>query len=46
MGLKPKKNKGLTVYLRAMDGRDGKVHISWDPLKNRRTKDSIPAAAN
>jgi hypothetical protein len=32
-GLTPKKNKGIVLYLRARDGDDGKVHISWDPLK-------------
>lgn len=32
-GLKPKKDKGIIVYLRAQDGDDGKVNISWDPLK-------------
>ena len=32
-GLKPKKNKGIILYLRAKDGKDGKVHIGWDPLK-------------
>lgn len=32
-GLKPKKDKGIVVYLRAQDGSDGKVNISWDPLK-------------
>jgi len=32
-GLAPKKNKGIVVYLRAQDGKDGKVHIGWDPLK-------------
>jgi len=32
-GLKPKKDKGIVVHLRAQDGDDGKVNISWDPLK-------------
>jgi hypothetical protein len=31
-GLKPRKG-GIIVYLRARDGNDGKVNISWDPLK-------------
>lgn len=32
-GKKPKKDKGIVIYLRAQDGDDGKVNISWDPLK-------------
>lgn len=32
-GKKPKKDKGIVIYLRARDGDDGKVGISWDPLK-------------
>lgn len=32
-GLAPKKKKGIIIYLRAMDGDDGKVKISWDPFK-------------
>jgi uncharacterized protein involved in outer membrane biogenesis len=32
-GKKPRKDKGIVVYLRAQDGDDGKVGISWDPLK-------------
>lgn len=32
-GKKPKKDKGIVIYLRAQDGEDGKVNISWDPLK-------------
>jgi hypothetical protein len=32
-GLEPKKKKGIIIYLRAMDGDDGKVKISWDPFK-------------
>ncbi len=32
-GLKPRKDKGIIIYLRAKDGDDGKVNISWDPLK-------------
>ena len=33
-GLKPKKNKGIILYLRAKDGKDGKVNIGWDALKS------------
>jgi uncharacterized protein involved in outer membrane biogenesis len=33
MGKKPKKDKGIIIYLRAQDGSDGKVNISWDPMK-------------
>lgn len=32
-GLEPKKKKGIIIYLRAMDGDDGKVKITWDPFK-------------
>ncbi|WP_118972311.1 AsmA family protein [Taibaiella koreensis] len=32
-GKKPKKDKGIVIYLRARDGDDGKVNIAWDPLK-------------
>lgn len=32
-GLQPKKKKGIIIYLRAMDGDDGKVKVSWDPFK-------------
>lgn len=32
-GLKPRKGKGIVLYLRAKDGEDGKVRIGWDPLK-------------
>jgi len=32
-GKKPRKDKGIIIYLRAQDGEDGKVNISWDPLK-------------
>ncbi len=32
-GLQPKKKKGIIIYLRAMDGDDGKVKITWDPFK-------------
>ncbi len=32
-GKKPKKDKGIIIYLRAQDGDDGKVNIAWDPLK-------------
>ncbi|HET8573750.1 MAG TPA: AsmA-like C-terminal region-containing protein [Edaphocola sp.] len=39
-GLKPKRNKGLIVYLRATEGKDGKVHIGWDPLHKKRLEDS------
>lgn len=28
-----KVSRGLTLYLRAHDGKDGKVDIDWDPLK-------------
>lgn len=38
-GKKPKKDKGIIIYLRAMDGDDGKVNIVWDPLK-KGVKDS------
>lgn len=38
-GKKPKKDKGIVIYLRAVDGDDGKVSISWDPLK-KGVKDS------
>lgn len=38
-GKKPKKDKGIIIYLRAQDGDDGKVNISWDPLK-KGVKDS------
>lgn len=31
-GLKPKKNKGIVLYLRARDDKDGNVKIVWDPL--------------
>lgn len=39
-GLKPKRNKGIVVYLRAQDGKDGKVHIGWDPLQKQRMADT------
>lgn len=32
-GKEPRKRKGIVIYLRAQDGDDGKVHITWDPLK-------------
>ncbi len=32
-GKEPRKRKGVVVYLRAKDGDDGKVHITWDPLR-------------
>lgn len=31
-GLKPKKNKGIVLYLRARDDKDGDVKIVWDPF--------------
>lgn len=31
-GLKPKKNKGIVLYLRARDDKNGDVKIVWDPL--------------
>lgn len=40
MGLKPKKNRGVIVYLRAKDGADGKVHIGWDPNQKKRLTNS------
>lgn len=30
--------RGLTLYLRARDGKDGKVDIDWDPLKKGKKK--------
>ncbi|WP_157977056.1 AsmA family protein [Taibaiella helva] len=41
-GKKPKKDKGIVIYLRATDGDDGKVNIAWDPLK-KGLKDSTGA---
>jgi hypothetical protein len=38
-GKKPKKDKGIIIYLRAQDDENGKVSISWDPLK-KGVKDS------
>jgi hypothetical protein len=38
-GKKPKRDKGIIIYLRAQDGDDGKVNITWDPLK-KGVKDS------
>ena len=32
-GLAPKTRQGLIIYLRATDGDDGKIKISWDPAK-------------
>lgn len=32
-GKEPKRNKGIVVHLRAQDGADGKVKVSWDPQK-------------
>ncbi|MFT4061824.1 MAG: AsmA-like C-terminal region-containing protein [Edaphocola sp.] len=32
-GNKPQKDKGVILYLRARDGDDGQVKITWDPLK-------------
>jgi hypothetical protein len=32
-GKTPKFNKGIVLYLRAKDDKDGNVNISWDPLK-------------
>ena len=31
-GLKPRKNKGIVLYLRARDDKNGDVKIVWDPL--------------
>lgn len=31
-GLKPRKNKGIVLYLRARDDKNGEVKIVWDPL--------------
>lgn len=39
-GLRPKRNKGIIIYLRAQEGQDGKVHIGWDPLHKSRLEDS------
>jgi len=43
-GLKPRRNKGVIVYLRAKKGPDGKVHIGWDPLHKNRLEDSADDA--
>lgn len=43
-GLKPKRNKGIIVYLRAKEGEDGKVHIGWDPLHKNRLEDKADDA--
>lgn len=40
-GLPPKKKKGITIYLRAKDDKDGKVRIGWDPFKQREKDDMI-----
>jgi hypothetical protein len=42
-GKKPKRDKGIIIYLRAQDGDDGKVNIAWDPLK-KGVKDSVAHA--
>jgi hypothetical protein len=39
-GLKPKKNKGIVLHLRARDDKDGKVKIVWDPLKKAPKEDA------
>lgn len=44
-GKKPKKDKGIVIYLRAQDGDDGKVNISWDPLK-KGVRDTVVDAAD
>ncbi len=32
-GLTPKTKQGIVIYLRATDGEDGRIKISWDPAK-------------
>jgi len=39
-GLKPKKNKGIIIYLRARDDANGKVHIGWDPMQKTHSDDA------
>ncbi|HTN37572.1 MAG TPA: AsmA-like C-terminal region-containing protein [Arachidicoccus sp.] len=39
-GLKPRKNKGIVLHLRAVDGKDGKVKIVWDPLRKGPDEDT------
>ena len=43
-GLKPRRNKGVIVYLRAKEGPDGKVHIGWDPLHKGHLEDTADNA--
>ena len=38
-GLKPRKNKGIVLYLRARDDKNGEVKIVWDPLHKGPTGD-------
>ncbi len=45
-GKKPKKDKGIIIYLRAQDGDDGKVNISWDPLKKGVKDSTVQAGAD
>ena len=41
-GLKPKKNKGIVLYLRARDDKNGEVKIVWDPLHKGPGGDDAP----
>lgn len=43
-GLKPKRNKGIIVYLRAKEGKDGKVHIGWDSDHKNHLEDDVDKA--